>query len=359
MTMHRLSFEKVFYHIDQLYDFYKRGDNYPVHMTVGLTTYCNHRCVFCYSDFETADPRKNINADADKFLEAFKEAYDVGLKSISLVGTGEPLLHKDVTKIIRGIKEIGLDVAVYTNGVMVKNEIKEVILDCCTWIRLSCNAKDTEEHNRIHRANNDFEKIVANFRDLVSLRNKRGQQFPTIGCQFVVSNDNYSSMLEAAKIWKDIGLDYFAIKPVYKQKKNAYQPEYIKNYESAMEIMQKTAELEDEKFKVYVKYEQFEKVLSADYRKRYGKCYGHAFSTAMLADGNIYLCGNLHSEERYSFGNIYRDGGFKKIWHSERRKKIIQSINLKECPARCRNDLLNEILWDLKHPCPQIHPNFL
>ncbi|KPK02223.1 MAG: hypothetical protein AMK71_02990 [Nitrospira bacterium SG8_35_4] len=355
----RLGFEKVFYHINQLNDFYKRNDNFPVHMTVGLTTYCNHRCVFCYGDYETADPRKNISADTDTFLAAFQEAHEVGLKSISLVGTGEPLLHKDAAKIIRGIKEIGIDVAVYTNGVMVRDEIRDAILDCCTWIRLSCNAKNTDEHNRIHSTRNDFDKIVQNFKELVSLRNSRGRQFPTVGCQFVASKDNYRSMFDAAKLWKNAGLDYFAIKPVYKQDKNVHTSEYIDDYGLAREMMEETTALEDEHFKVYAKYEQFEKVLSVDYRKRYGKCYGHAFSAALLADGGIYLCGNLHSEERYSFGNIYRDGGFKEIWRSERRRKVIEAIDLRGCPARCRNDLLNEILWDLKHPDPQIHPNYL
>jgi len=355
----RLGFEKVFYHIDQLCDFYEKNDNYPVHMTVGLTTYCNHRCSFCYGDYETANPRKNINADADTFLKVFKEAHDEGLKSISLVGTGEPLLHKDAVKIIRGIKAIGIDVAVYTNGVMVKGEIRDAILDCCTWIRLSCNAKNAEEHDRIHRTKNDFNNIVENFQEITSLRNRRGSRFPTIGCQFVVSNENYRSMFDAARLWKNAGLDYFAIKPVYKQEKNINQPEYIKDYASAREIMKRTMALEDQKFKVYAKFEQFEKVLSADYRKRYETCYGHAFSAALLADGHLYLCGNLHSEERYSLGNIYRDGGFREIWHSEKRRKVIQSINLDECPARCRNDLLNEILWDLKKPDPLIHPNFL
>lgn len=357
--MNRLSFEKVFYHIDQLCDFFKKGDNYPVHMTVGLTTFCNHRCVFCYGDYETANPGKNISADTGKFLEAFREAYEMGLKSISLVGTGEPLLHKDAVKIIRGIKEIGINVAVYTNGVMVKDEIRDVILDCCTWIRLSCNAKDTEEHNCIHQTKGDFNKIVSNFRELVRLRNKRGQQFPTIGCQFVAFQDNYLSIFDAAKIWKNVGIDYFSIKPVYKQKKNDKQPHYIKNYLDAEKIMRKTIELEDGHYKVYAKFKQFKEVLAQNSDRGYKQCYGNPFSTALLADGNIYLCGNLHSEERYSFGNIYNNGGFKTIWNSDRRKKVLKSIRLDECPIRCRNDPLNKILWNLKHPDPETHPNFL
>ncbi len=355
----RLGFEKVFYHIDQLYDFFKRGDNYPVHMTVGLTTYCNHRCVFCYGDYETANPGININADTAKFLDAFKEAYDMGLKSISLVGTGEPLLHKDAAKIIRGIKDIGLNVAVYTNGVMVKDDVRDAIIDCCTWIRLSCNAKNCEEHDRIHQTKNDFNKIVSNFIDLVKNRDRRNLQFPTIGCQFVAYQDNYLSIFDAAKFWKEVGLDYFAIKPVYKQDKNTINPNYIKDYVEAEQIMKKALELEDNHFSVYAKFEQFKEVISQNPDRGYKRCYGNAFSTALLADGNIYLCGNLHSEERYAFGNIYKDGGFKEIWQSDRRKKMIKSIELNKCPVRCRNDPLNKILWNLKHPDPQIHPDFL
>lgn len=359
MKIDRLSFEKVFYHIDQLYDFYKRGDNYPVHMTVGLTTYCNHRCLFCYGDFETADPNKNIQADTDRFIEVFEEAYQLGLKSTSLVGTGEPLLHKEVIKIIRGIKEIGIDLSIYTNGNNLSGKVAEAILDCCTWIRLSCNAKDAKEHEYVHRVKNQFDKIVFNFRELVQKRNERGQRFPTVGCQFVAFEENYHSIYEAAKLWKNVGLDYFAIKPVYRQEKNIYKPPFIKDYAAAEALMKRTEKLSGENFRVYAKFEQFREVLLQDRRRGYDRCYGHAFSTALLADGNLYLCGNLHSEERYSFGNIYADGGFKEIWNSERRQKVVNSISLNECPVRCRNHPLNKILWDLKHPDPEIHPNFL
>lgn len=358
--MHRLGFEKVFFHIDQLYDFYKRGDNYPVHITVGLTSFCNHRCVFCYGDYETSNPARNFQIDAKALLETLAEGHALGLKSVSLVGTGEPLLHKDAARIIRGMKEIGLEAAIYTNGVMAAGDIAEAILDCCTWIRLSCNAKDSGEHRRIHQGRaDDFGRITDNFRALVMERNRRGRVFPTIGCQFAAFQDNHLSVYQAGLYWKEVGLDYFAIKPVYKHEKNTSHPDNSLQYEKFAREMRRVEQLQDERFQVYAKYEQFQEVLSPDFRRGYQKCFGQAFSSALLADGNFYLCGNLHSEPHYALGNIYTDGGFAAIWNSERRRRVVNAINLRNCPARCRNHPLNEILWGLRHPDALLHPNFL
>ncbi len=358
MKIQRLGFEKVFYQIDQLYDFYKKEDNYPVHITVGLTSFCNHKCVFCYGDYETSDPRKNISIDADRLLEILKEMHECGLKSISLVGTGEPLIYKDFIKIIQGIKKIGLDLAIYTNGARLQEDIQDAVLECCTWFRISCNAADTEMHNKVHQVKDEFEMIVENVQKAVEKRNALKKKFPTVGVQFVGYEENYHQIYDAAKLWKEAGVDYFAIKPMYKQEKNKYIPPMLEDYDKAEKLMTRALELEDEKFKVYAKFEQFKEVIEQDPKREYGKCYGHAFSTALLADGNFYLCGNLHSEERYSFGSIY-DRGFKDIWYSEKRKKVIKNINFAKCPVRCRCHPLNLILWDLKHPDPNIHPNFL
>ncbi len=356
--MNRLSFEKVFYHIDQLYDFIHSGDNYPVHITIGLTSFCNHKCVFCYGDYVTSNAEKNYQINTSRLLAILGDAHKKGLKAVSLVGTGEPLLHRDAAQIIREIKNIGIEVAVYTNGVMIKGDIMDAVLESCTWIRISCNAKDTAEHDYIHGCKNDFNKILSNVEVLLKRRNKMGSRQPTIGCQFAAFQDNYKSIADAARLWKRLGIDYFAIKPVYKHEKNVEHPENLLDYDIIKAVLKKTLSLEDETYNVYAKFEQFKEVLAADSKRSYQRCYSQAFSTALLANGKFYLCGNLHSEEKYCLGNMNEDE-FNDIWTSEKRKKVIRSINLAKCPVRCRNDPLNKILWDLKKPDPDIHPNFI
>src|SRR5258705_5674702 len=65
---------KVFHHIDRVHELATTGDTRPVHMTIGLTNYCNHKCSWCYinwhqagklsdrSGYEGEKPKKAINA---------------------------------------------------------------------------------------------------------------------------------------------------------------------------------------------------------------------------------------------------------------------------------------------------------
>jgi len=45
--MERLGSEKIIYNAERLVDIKEKGDTYPVHMAIGLTDYCNHKCIFC------------------------------------------------------------------------------------------------------------------------------------------------------------------------------------------------------------------------------------------------------------------------------------------------------------------------
>ena len=53
--MSPLDFRKVFYHTDNLLQLKESGDSWPIHMQVGLTSFCNHRCIFCYAGHTAAD----------------------------------------------------------------------------------------------------------------------------------------------------------------------------------------------------------------------------------------------------------------------------------------------------------------
>lgn len=360
--MDRISFEKVYYHLDHLYDYIKTGDTYPVHMIVGLTNICNHACIFCYG-YDTISAQYNENAFApmDMIVGAIREAAQLGLRSVSLVGTGEPTLHPKFVETVRGIKAAGVDVGLFTNGSLIDEDKVQAITDTHTFLRLSCSAADREEHNRIHHAGrrvNDFDRIVASIRSL--LKRRDGRPFPTIGVQFIVIHHNWQSLLRACRFWKDVGVDYYAIKPAYK---NLNVPEHEENkapLEKVIELMKEAKQLEDEKFTVYAKYGQFGKVLGAKGQYRgYDKCHGQAFTTFLDPDGKLYVCGNMHGKEEFSIGNVMESGSFEAVWNGERRKQLLRDLDVSKCPIACRMDPLNRIVEDLINPDPQIHPNFL
>ena len=78
----------------------------------------------------------------------------------------------------------------------------------------------------------------------------------------------------------------------------------------------------------------------------------------MDEDGSVELCGNLKGRG-FKLGNIYEQS-LKEIWSSEHRKKIINKIDLCKCPAGCKLDPLNKVLWDAFEPDENnLHPNFI
>lgn len=360
--MNRLSFEKVFYHTSVLNSFLKNGDCYPIHMIVGLTNRCNHACVWCYG-YDTLSEHYNDNdfAPPAMIVDTVREAATLGLRAVTLVGTGEPTLHRDFADIVRGIKAAGVDVGLFTNGALLNEEKIQAVVDTHTFVRLSCSATDQDEHNKIHhggRPGNDFDRIVANIGKLLTKR--AGNPFPTIGVQFSVSHRNWQSLEKACRFWKDVGVDYFALKPVYKNPNIMEHEENEAPLDEVFELMRKAKQLENTSFIVYAKYSQFERVLSSKVQSRgYRSCHGQAFTTFLDPDGKIYICGNMHGNEDFCIGNVVASGSFRAVWEGERRRDILKKLDVTKCPTGCRMDPLNLIIEDLLSPDPQNHPNFL
>ncbi len=356
--MERLGAEKVIYNAERLVDIKEKGDTYPVHMVIGLTDYCNHKCIFCNTEYATADSRRVNTIDANVLIRFLKEAKEAGLKAVTICGSGEPLLYSGIPDLLYNLHDIGLDIGIFTNGARMMKDVRTAILETCTFVRFSINASNSAEHEMVHQVKGEFEKVVANVQALVNEKKQGGNVLPTIGTQFVFYEENWKSISAAAKLWKEIGVDYFEIKPLIEGEGSSVGTKVFsaKDIDGVREQMRQAKETEDVSFQVYAKYGQYMNTLSEEGRK-YCVCYGHALDPSLWSDGNLYLCSN-HEKEEDILGNIYKES-FLEIWNGERRKKRIQRIRVNECPRGCRCDSLNEIIWDYLHPDVLVHPNFI
>jgi len=292
----------------------------------------------------------------DRLLEFLAEMKDFGLKAVTFVGSGEPMLHPDVIDIIAGISQLGIEIASFTNGSVLDGKLAQAVVDNFTWIRISLDAADKEMHSKVHGVKNDFDKIISNIKNLLSLRGDG--KFPTIGVQFATHVLNDKQMYSAAKTVRDIGVDYFAIKPVMMNRAPRSIREKYRNLqiENVFPEMKRTEQLRTPDFEVYAKYEQFRNALESITNNGlyYEKCLGHRFEVCIQENGNLDICGPL----KKTVGNIF-ESSFEEIWHSEIRQKVIEDIDLSVCPYPCRLHPLNKILWDITHPDLELHPNFV
>jgi MoaA/NifB/PqqE/SkfB family radical SAM enzyme len=93
----------------------------PILFSLSVTHRCNARCPFC--GFWKSKPTEEMTAE--EIEKVMADAYDLGCLTVVLTG-GEPLLRKDLPKILRYAKEAGLSTYLLTNGYLLPNSISHI-----------------------------------------------------------------------------------------------------------------------------------------------------------------------------------------------------------------------------------------
>ena len=172
-------------------------------LRISVTDRCNFRCVYCM-------PREVFDADY-KFLPhgailTFEEIerlarvfVGLGVKKIRLTG-GEPLLRKDLPKLIEMLAPLGADLTLTTNGsTLVKHAraLKDAGLN-----RLTVSLDSLDEAT--FRAMNDADFPVEKVLDGIAAAGDAG--FSPIKINMVVKRGvNDHQVLDAARYWRDSG----------------------------------------------------------------------------------------------------------------------------------------------------------
>jgi len=296
--------------------------------------------------------------DKDMLKERLSEMASLGLKSIMYAGEGEPLLHKDIGEIINHTKKVGIDVAITTNGVLLKEGLVESTLENITWIKVSINGATKETYAKIHRTNPDnFDRVIRNMSYAVKIRGDRGYRC-TLGMQLMLLPENCHEAVLLAQQAKDMGMEYLVIKP-YSQHPFSKTTQYkdIK-YSDYLHLSDKLNNFSDNNFRVIFRINTMKKWDVG--RRNYKRCLALPFWSYIDANGNAWGCSAYLTDERFRYGNIY-ENSFKEIWEGEKRFQSIRwvekELDINQCRVNCRMDEINRYLWDLKNPSG--HVNFI
>lgn len=372
---------KVFFHPRAIADLLETGDTWPVTVNTGFTTYCNHSCAWCSSAYTTRTApslktRDRLVVDEDRWLHNVGILARRGTKGLIIAGQGEPLLHPGALSMLTGAVRAGLKFMIFTNGQRLDGKFHDVFFAGGLAIRFSVDAGTAETHRRWHAATNangrgraDFAEVVANIRSLVAEKRRRGAVNPQIGCQMIVSSLTESDFEPFAALFRDIGVDYVAYKPL--QGNAATRGLSVSTFdlhateaERADAVRRQMAVLAGIKsryerpgFAVHVKTDQMERAAVRRFNgaERYDRCRAHPLTPMIEPDGKVYLCIDHGGDDAFVIGNIY-DDDFDAIWTSARRAEVAGRIDLAGgCPAGCFLDQTNLILHQLANPDPSLH----
>jgi organic radical activating enzyme len=203
------------------------GSEAPIVVEFDPTTACNLHCPDCIS----GDLLNQGAFERERIRELTREMVEAGVKAVILIGGGEPLSHPEIGWIIEYLGKHGVKIGITTNGILI-NRYMDVIAEYVDWCRISMDAgtKETFQKIRPHASGkSQFDLICDNMRELG--RRKKGRMgysfmiyseghFASYDPNTIISdNEDYYSNAEeiylAAKIAKDLGCDYFEVKPMY------------------------------------------------------------------------------------------------------------------------------------------------
>lgn len=344
---------KLIYHVSRVKGWLEGQDICPVYVEISPSAACNYRCFFCAFDYLKPD---NTYIESNVLMKRIREMGRLGVKSVMYAGEGEPLMHKDIVKLIQHTRKAGIDVALTTNGLLFEGALAQESLGALTWLRVSLDAATPKTYAKIHNAGpRDFRRVINNIINAVKLR-KMNNYSCAIGAQLLLLEQNYNEILPLAKLLEGAGLDYLIIKPYsqHPMSKNRINWDFRSR---VPKIKEKIAKFRGKNLKIIFREHAMRKINEA---KPYKHCLALPFWAVIDSCGDVYACSAFLGNKSFCYGNIYEDS-FRKICEGRKRRGIVKKasriLDAAKCRQACRMDEINRYLWELKNP-PE-HANFI
>lgn len=181
----------------------------PVCLYLETTNRCNLLCTTCPRTYEELEPA------ADMSWELFTSIVDQlpGLQRAVLHGVGEPMLVKNLAKMVRYLKDRGVYVLFNTNGtVLTEKSGRSMIAAGLDEMRVSLDAANAASYRAV-RGKNYFARILRNVRQFRELQEREGHETPRVSAWLTGLKETLRELPEFVRVAASIG-----VKEVYLQR---------------------------------------------------------------------------------------------------------------------------------------------
>lgn len=336
----------------------------PLVVEFDTTEACMMACPGCISEDLVCHHTSFTN---ERIMQLAGELVEAGIKAVILIGGGEPLAHPKAGEFITYMGEHNVSIGITTNGVLISRYI-EPISKYANWTRISMDAGTPETFFKLRPGKsgiNYFDEIINNIRELNKVKSGK------VGYSYLVRTEadgcgiesNIDEIYKAAKLAKEIGCDYFEVKPSYNYAGGQAHSLVKHSKERMMEAkkqIEMIQELADENFQV-VKAITLDDSLNCVERtqiKTYHKCPMAEFRTLVTPSG-VYICPYWRGKDRFRLGNV-QEQSFSEMWNSDRRKSVVDFCDpARVCQFHCLRDKSNNEVLEIKaHGCSEVIEEF-
>ncbi len=329
-------------------DLIKGENKSPFVIELDPTTVCDLACPGCISgDLLNQKNPLDRGFSKEKMKEITDDIIKSGVTAVILIGGGEPLGHPTTIELIKRLGENGVQIGLTTNGTLMGRYI-DIIAEHVSWTRVSMDVATDEMFRNLRptkTGKSKFNIIVENMKQLA--RKKKG----ILGYSFLIrtradglienpagsnigliEHTNVYEIYDAAKLAKEIGCDYFELKPSYDD-----FHQIVMHSEKDMQIasvqLEMSKNLEDQNFRV-LESVMLESALKREkvgnQTKNYNSCRSAELRTLITPSG-CYVCPYFRGEHSKKIGDL-RFETLGEMWNGKKRKDVMKKLDpSKEC----------------------------
>ena len=316
----------------------------PRSIYIEPTSRCNELCQQC--------PRTLLSREEDRDLsfENFRFIVDQfpALERVVLHGLGEPLLNKDLPRMIRYLKERRTYVLFNSNGILLNAKRGQALIDAgLDEYRLSMDGATHEMYARV-RGVDAFDKIWRNIRAFIAMQKEQDASKPAVSLWFTAMKENLSELPGLIDLATEAG-----IREVYLQRfvyfeaglASSRQALFRRSTREELELVRRCEEVCKERGITFnaagsaTPLESLTRNFSGGNRPWSG-CRRPYTLTYITASGNVLSCcfapfghksAREYREERV-LGNVFQQS-IAEIWHGERYQAFRRAFE-SDSPAR-------------------------
>jgi MoaA/NifB/PqqE/SkfB family radical SAM enzyme len=193
----------------------------PFAMLVDVTQRCNLNCLHCrfHSPLAPAPRQDEGRSDfpLDRFLALCREAREWGIRKVTLIGEGEPLLHPGLLEMVAAAKAAGCRVMLVTNGTLLGAKLAEELISAgLDEIMVSLWASDEEEYRSLNPGTRPemFQRTVAGLQAVASAKRARRSPVPRLVLHRVIEARFFQNLEKTVDIARKTGCDAVSFSPL-------------------------------------------------------------------------------------------------------------------------------------------------
>lgn len=184
----------------------------PYILIVDPTNVCNLRCPLCPTGTGDIDRGQSMLS-----YECFTQIIDRFAPytyEVSLHNWGEPLLNKEIFKMIEYAqsKNIGTNMSTNLNTVR-DSDIENTARSSLEYLIVSLDGTTDEVYSH-YRRNGNFQMVMNNLQSLIEIKRRLKRRTPFIEWQFILMKHNIHQVEDARRIAKEIGVDLLRFIPI-------------------------------------------------------------------------------------------------------------------------------------------------